>query len=129
MTQTRKKEWLLIGGLALLKLCIHLITNTHYELHRDALLYYSLGEHLDWGFVSVPPLIAIISKFSTLLLGNTAFALRFFPALIGTASVIIIAKMVKELNGGIWAILIATLAFVFSPAFFTIKHPVSTGVV
>ncbi len=117
MTKNISKEWLVITGLAILKLGIHLATNTNYELHRDAYLYYSLGEHLDWGFVSVPPFIALVSKFSTLIFGETTFGLRFFSALIGSISVIIIAKIVKELNGGLLAICIATIAFIVSPAF------------
>ncbi len=128
MTKKISKEWLIITGLAVFKLCIHLATNTNYELHRDSLLYYSLGEHLDWGYVSVPPFIALISKFSTLIFGNTVFALRFFPALIGSVSVIIIAKIVRELKGSTFAIIIAVLAFIFSPAFLrsnTLFQPVS----
>ena len=117
MKKNISKEWLIIIGLAVVKLCIHLATNTNYELHRDALLYYSLGEHLDWGYVSVPPLIGLISKVATFIFGNTVFALRFFPALIGSVSVIIIAGIVKELKGGILAIIIAALAFILSPSF------------
>ncbi len=128
MTIKVSKEWYLIIGLALLKLCIHLFTNTNYELHRDALLYYSLGEHLDWGYMSVPPFIAVVSKLSTFIFGNTVFALRFFPAVIGSISVVLIARFVKELKGDIFAILIACLAFIMSPAFLrsnTLFQPVS----
>ncbi len=111
------KETVIVGSLALLKLAIHLLTMHNYELQRDAYLYYTLGEHLDWGYVSVPPLIGVISRFSTALFGNTVFALRIFPALAGSLSVIIIARLVKELRGGTMAVLIACLAFVLSPAF------------
>ena len=123
-----KQTEIIITGLALFKFLIHLLTNTNYELHRDALLYYSLGEHLDWGYTSVPPFIAVIARLSTTLFGNTTFALRFFTAVIGSISVIIIAKIVKELKGGTLAIVIATLAFIFSPAFLrsnTLFQPVS----
>ncbi len=122
------KEWIAIISLAFFKLLIHLLTNTNYELHRDAFLYYSLGEHLDWGYLSVPPFIALLSKVSVFLFGKTVFALRFFPAIVGTISVIIIAKIVKALNGGIWAIVIAILVFILSPAFLrsnTLFQPVS----
>lgn len=122
------KDGSLIIGLALLKLVIHFLTNTNYELHRDAFLYYSLGENLDWGYLSVPPLIAVLSKISVFLFGKTVFALRFFPALIGSVSVILIAKIIKKLNGGSWAIIIAASAFIFSPAFLrsnTLFQPVS----
>ena len=122
------KEWYLIIGLAALKLIIHFSTNTNYELHRDSFLYYSLGEHLDWGYVSVPPLIAILSKLSVILFGNTTFALRFFPAIVGSISVVLIARIVQELKGGKWAIFIAVLAFMVSPSFLrsnTLFQPVS----
>ncbi len=55
-------EGLLIIGLALLKLAIHFLTNTNYELHRDTYLYLALADHPDWGYVSVPPLTPMIGK-------------------------------------------------------------------
>jgi len=122
------KEWYIIIGLALFKLLIHFLTNTNYELHRDAFLYYSLGENLDWGFMSSPPLIGIVSKISVLIFGNTVFALRFFPAFIGAISVIFIALIVKELKGSTFAIVIASLTFICSPSFLrsnTLFQPVS----
>lgn len=125
---TPSKHWLIIIGLALIKLTIHLITNTNYELHRDGLLYYSLGEHLDWGYVSVPPFIGLISKVSTFLFGDTTFALNFFPALAGSISVVIIAQMVREINGRLFAVIIAVVPFILSPAFLrsnTLFQPVS----
>jgi len=123
-----KRTEFIVAGLAILKLCFHLFTNTNYELHRDALLYYSLGQHLDWGYLSVPPFVAVIARFSTWIFGNTTFALRFFPAVIGTISVVVIARIVKELKGGNIAIVIAALAFIFSPSYLrsnTLFQPVS----
>ena len=128
MTKKISKETALILTLAVIKLLIHFLTNTNYELQRDAYLYYSLGEHLSCGYLSVPPLIGVFAKVSTLIFGHSVFALRFFPALIGSISVVIIAKMVKELGGGIWAIIIAASAFILSPAFLrsnTLFQPVS----
>lgn len=110
-------EWKLIWAIALLKLVLHLLTFSNYELHRDALLYYSLGQHLDWGFASVPPGIGVIAAFGTWLLGQSTFALRIWPALAGVASVVLIGKIIIELKGGTRAILIGCLAFVLSPAF------------
>ena len=121
-------EWIIIIGFIITKLTIHFLTNTNYGLHRDALLYYSLGENLAWGYVSVPPLIAIFSSISTFLFGNTVFAIRFFPAITGGLSVIFIAKIVKELKGSNLAIIIALIAFIVSPAFLrsnTLFQPVS----
>ncbi len=116
MFRNVKPGWI-IYSTAAVKLLVHLLTMHNYGLQRDAYLYYSLGEHLDWGFVSVPPFIGLISNLSTTLFGNTVFALRIFPALVGSLSVIILGKLVRELKGGNMAILIACLAFLLSPAF------------
>ena len=62
MQKKLSNEWILIITLALIKLIIHFLTNTNYELHRDAFLYLALGDHLDWGFMSVPPTIAVLGN-------------------------------------------------------------------
>jgi hypothetical protein len=111
------KEWLLILLLASIKLLIHLFTYSNFELHRDAYLYYAQSEHLAWGYVSVPPFTAVITKIATIIFGNTTFGLRFFPALIGAINVIIIGLMVKELGGKKIAIALASLAYIISPSY------------
>jgi dolichyl-phosphate-mannose--protein O-mannosyl transferase len=121
-------EWLLIISLALFKLAIHFFTNTNYGLHRDEYLYLALADHLDFGYVSVPPFIALAGRAAVALFGDSVFAVRFFPALIGAASVIIIGLMAKNLGGEKWAIVLACTAFIVSPAFLrsnTLFMPVS----
>ena len=122
------REWQLILFFALLKLLIHFFTFSNFELHRDAYLYYAQGEHLAWGFVAVPPSIAVIGKIATLIFGNTVFGLRFFPALIGSINIIIIGLMVKELGGKKIAITLASLAYILSPSYLHVNalfQPVS----
>ena len=117
MQKVLKSDWSLIILLAIVKLSVHLITIHNYELHRDAYLYYAQSEHLDWGYIAVPPFIAFVGKIATSLFGNTVFALRFFPALIGAVNVIIIGLFVRNLGGRKFAIALAALAFIFSPAY------------
>src|SRR5574341_1160551 len=121
-------EWLLILALAIFKLALHFLTNTNYELHRDTYRYLALADHPDWGYVTVPPFTPMLGKFTMALWGDSAFAIGFFPALIGAISVVVIALMVKKLGGGKWAIAIACSAFILSPAFLrsnTFLMPVS----
>lgn len=121
-------EWRLILGLAFVKLVLHFFTNTNYGLHRDAFLYLALGDHLDFGYMAVPPLIAFFAKITVTVFGDSVFAIRLFPALIGAASVVIIGKIVRLLGGRKWAILVACTAFIVSPAFLrsnTLFQPVS----
>ena len=117
MSRIIKNDWFLIILLAVCKLAVHAFTYDNYELHRDAYLYYAQSEHLDWGFVAVPPFVAFIGKIATSIFGNTVFALRFFPALIGTINILIIGHFVRQLGGGKWAILLAAGAYLLSPAY------------
>lgn len=112
-----KRDWLIVLIFALVKFCFHLSIANNYELHRDALLYYSLGQHLDWGFISVPPLIGVVGRVATWLFGTHAFALRFFPALVGSLSIVLIALLVKSLGGRRTAMLMAMAAYLFSPVY------------
>ena len=117
MQKILRSDWTLITLLAIAKLVIHLITIHNYELHRDAYLYYAQSEHLDLGYVAVPPFIAFVGKVATSLFGNTTFALRLFPALIGAVNVIIIGAFVRNLGGKKIAIAVAGLAYLLSPAY------------
>lgn len=110
-------DWLLIIALALFKLALHFLTNSNYELHRDIYLYLALADHPAWGYISVPPFTPMVGKLATAILGDTAFAAGFFPAVIGAVSVIVIARLAKEFGGTTWAIGLAGAAFILSPSF------------
>jgi len=127
-TISLSNEWKLIIALSIFKLFIHFLTNSNYEPHSDSYLYASMYDKLDWGYLSVPPSIAIFAKISFILFGKTSFALGFFPALLGATSVIIIGAAVKEMGGKKTAIAIACFAFILAPSFLrsnTMLQPVS----
>jgi len=118
-TDTNKIYWKILLFLASIKMGIHLFTNTitRYGLHRDEYLYISESDHLAWGYMEVPPMISIIGKIAKVLFGNTEFAVRFFPALIGAISIVLIGVMVRDLGGKKYAQLIGGFGFLISPAF------------
>ena len=127
MPQTQNIPAWLIPGLALSKLTIHLLTNTLYAFHRDEYLYLTEGLYPAWGYLEIPPLTAFIASLIQFL-GGSLFITRLFPALAGVLVVWLICRMVQHLGGGQWAILIATVAFIISPAFLrtnTLFQPVS----
>ncbi len=111
------RTWWLVAAFMAVKLILHFTTNTIYELHRDAFMYIDLGKHLAWGYHSVPPSIAVFANISRFLLGDNTFAIRFFPAIIGAISLMLIGIMVKEAGGGKWAQAFALMAFLLAPAF------------
>jgi len=84
-----------------------------YELHRDEFLHLDLGKHLAWGYLSVPPVTGVIS-FVIRLLGNSVFWVKFFPALFGALTMVIVWKTVEELKGGWFALLLASSGMLFS---------------
>ena len=114
--QNDKNLNLLIAGFAIFKLLIHLFTNSNYGLHRDEFLYLAEGQHLAWGYMEVPPMIAFLAKI-VLLFGDSVFMIRLFPTLIGSLTVALIGLLVKDLGGKRWAITFACLAFILAPAF------------
>jgi len=94
--------WRLIGALAALKLCIHVLTNvvTPFEFHRDEFLYFAMGDHLRLWRMDFPPLIAVLSRTVRAVAGDGLVAIRLVPALAGTAVVVLAALIARELGGG-----------------------------
>src|SRR3954466_10496364 len=86
--------------LAAAKLVFHLLTAGRYGIFRDELYYLACGEHLDWGYVDQPPLIALVAWNARHLFGDSLFSLRLFPALAGGATVWLTGRLVRELGGG-----------------------------
>ncbi|MEJ2545395.1 MAG: glycosyltransferase family 39 protein [Calditrichaceae bacterium] len=120
--------WYLITALALLKLIIHFLTSTNYGLQRDAYLYIAEAHHLSFGYISIPPLTPVLIRVMELIFGDSVFAVRILPALIGAVSIVVIAKIVLEFGGKHWAILLACVSFLMSPAFLrsnSLLQPVS----
>ncbi len=87
---------------AAIKLVLHVMVNqrTPYGFHRDELLYLAMGKHLQlWG-MDFPPGIAIVAELSRTTLGDSLAAIRFFPALFGSAVLVLAALIARELGGG-----------------------------
>lgn len=111
--------------LALAKLMLHFLTNGQYGYQIDELYYMACGEHLDWGYTELPPLIAVIANFSRSLFGDSLFSIRLFPAIAGALLVVVTGLIVRELGGGKFAQCLACLAIIFSPYYLFI-HTILT---
>jgi len=101
----------------LLKIGLNLLAISNFGFHRDELLHLALGDHLDWGYKEVPPFIAVLAKVSTTLFGDSVFAARIFTTLCSGLIVWLTGKITVELGGKRFAIALACLAMIFSPAF------------
>jgi len=100
-----------------LKIGLNLLALSHFGFQRDELLHLALGDHLDWGFKEVPPFIALVARISSTLFGDSVFATRIFSTLAGGAIIWFTGKIVSELGGKKFAIALACLTLILSPAF------------
>jgi Dolichyl-phosphate-mannose-protein mannosyltransferase len=107
----------ILAGLALAKLLLQFAGILHYGFFRDELYYMACGEHLAWGYVDQPPLIALIAWVSRHLLGDSLFSTRLLPALAGAAVVFLTGMLVRELGGGRFAQFLAAATMLFAPAY------------
>lgn len=124
---SRINSWWIIIPIALIGMIIHIISKGLYDLHRDELLYASLGDHLAWGYATVPPSIAFFAAVARGIFGDTTFAIGFFPAVIGAVSLIFTCLIAKELGGRNWAVFITGLSFLLTTAslrIFSLFQPV-----
>lgn len=99
------------------KIALNLFAIGHFGFHRDELLHLALADHLAWGYKEVPPFIAFIAKISNLLFGSSLFAARIFTTICGALVVWLTGKITIEFGGRQFAIALACLAMIFSPAF------------
>lgn len=108
-----KDYWILLLFVAVKMILQMLVVNPVYELHRDEFLHLDQANHLAAGYISVPPLTSWVS-FIIKLLGENVFWVRFFPALFGAFTLIIIWLIIEQLNGGILSKILVSSLFVFS---------------
>jgi hypothetical protein len=107
----------MLFALASCKLLIQLAGINHYGFFRDELYYIACGQHLAWGYVDQPPLIAFVAWFARHLLGTSLFATRLLPVLAGAVVVYATGRIAAELGGGLFAQFLAATATLFAPAY------------
>ena len=107
-----------LAGLAVAKLLLQFSGIRHYGFFRDELYYIACGEHLAWGYVDQPPLIALLAWFSRHFLGNSLLSIRLLPVLAGAAVVFLTGMLAREFGGGRFAQFLAAAAILFAPAYF-----------
>ena len=108
------KHLLILLGLILLKFILQFtLIAPDYELHRDEFLHLDLGNHLAWGYQSVPPLTSWISWLINFL-GNSVFWVKFFPALFGALTILVVWKTIETLKGNLFSLVLGAAGVLFS---------------
>ncbi|MGA8656007.1 MAG: glycosyltransferase family 39 protein, partial [Chthoniobacterales bacterium] len=111
--------------IATAKLLVHLYASRNYGYHIDELYYLACSDHLDWGYVDQPPMVALIAKIARLLFGDSLQAIRFLPALAGAAKVLMTGIIARELGGDRFAQILAALAALVAPGFLGVDNLLS----
>ena len=108
-----KKTIILIGFIVVKLFLQYSLTSPEYDLQRDEFLYLDQAHHLAWGYLSVPPVTSWIS-YIIFSLGNTVFWVKFFPALFGALTIVVVWKAIEELNGNLIALILGATCVLFS---------------
>ncbi len=93
----------------------HILTNGRYGFHRDELQFLSDARHLDWGFVSYPPLTPFVERIGLGIFGLSLVGLRLFSVLAQAAVILVGGLMARDLGGGRLAQITAALSVALSP--------------
>ncbi len=101
----------IIAAFALIKLLVpFVLIHSQFELHRDEYLYLADADHPAWGYIEMPPMLAVLG-FISKLLGGSVDAVRLWGGVFGALTVILVGRIVLQLKGNTQAVFFACLAF------------------
>jgi hypothetical protein len=105
-----------IAVLGLVPLAIHLAVNLFggYGYFRDELYYIACSKRLGAGYVDQPPFSIHLLALVRLVIGDSVFAIRLVPAVLSALSVAAVCLLVRKMNGGRVALVLAALSFIAS---------------
>ncbi len=105
------------GALAVATLLFYVATSHGYGYFRDELYYLACNAHLAAGYVDHPPLLEVLLVPVRAVLGDSLPAIRLLPALAAAATVLIAARLVRQLGGGRGAVLTALAGVMTAPLY------------
>jgi hypothetical protein len=97
-------------ALPLAKLVLHLATFRGYGMFRDEFDYVACSQHLALGYVDQPPLSLVVLAIQRVIFGDSLFAIRLVPAILGALTVLVVGLVARELGGGRFAQSLAMIA-------------------
>ncbi len=101
--------------IAIAAAAVHIATNGRYGFHRDELQFLSDARHLDWGYVSYPPLTPFIQRIGLSLFGLSLIGLRMLSVIAQAAVIVVSGLMARDLGGARLAQVTVALAVALSP--------------
>src|SRR5215212_1281487 len=117
-----------LASIAAIHLVVQLFCINQYGYFRDELYYLACSEHLDWGYVDQPPLIAVIAWMARHLFGHSLLAIRILPVLAGAALIVLAGLIARRLGGSIGAQATAAICTFIAPAYLASAHLLTMNV-
>lgn len=112
---SRSRAVLLFGGAAAGIIALHLATSGTLGFHTDELYYLACGRHPALGYVDFPPVVPLLGRLETGLLGVSPWTLRLLPSLLGGFLVALSGAYVRRLGGSLRLQGIALLTAIAAP--------------
>ncbi len=100
----------------------HFINAGRYGYQRDELYFLSCAQHLSWGYVDQPPLIALIAKFARAAFGDSLYGIRLLPACAAALTVALTGMLTRRLGGGLVAQGLAMLGIALAPFYLAVGN-------
>ncbi|MCE1246385.1 MAG: glycosyltransferase family 39 protein [Firmicutes bacterium] len=116
VSNTWKSGVAVVFYIAVLKFAMHMLVQ-NYGYFRDELYFLACGDHLAWGYMDQPPLVALMAKISSLLFGTSLAGLHIIPALAGAVQVVLAGMLVREFGGKLFAQATAAIATALVPIY------------
>ena len=112
----------IVAYLAAATFLLHFIFSRNYGFFVDELYFLACSDHLDWGYVDHPPLIALVTWVERSLFGDSLTAIRFFPAVASGGLVWLTGKIARQLGGKRFAQILAVLCVIVAPVYLVLYH-------
>ena len=107
-----RQDLAIIGGLAFLKILIHLPVLGRYGYHHDELYFIACGQHLSLGYVDHAPLLPWIARLAATLFGQSLVGFRISSVLAGAATIFLVGLIARRMGGGRLAQVATCLAMI-----------------
>jgi 4-amino-4-deoxy-L-arabinose transferase-like glycosyltransferase len=114
--------WFVPAIVAVIYFAALMITATRYGYFRDALYYLACSEHLDWGYVDQPPLIAVLAWVARHTFGTSLRALLLWPALAGCGRILLTSAFARELGAKRFGIALTAVLAAVPPVWIATDH-------
>jgi hypothetical protein len=115
--RARSGAWALLGGLSFVVFAAHMLVSGRYGYFVDELYYIACSKRLAWGYVDQPPLIAAITWFERVTLGESLPALHFLPAMAAGLRVLLTGLIARELGARRFGMVLACLCVMVAPIY------------